>query len=76
MRQDLRSAIALPTKKGENGMAIFSLALVLFGGMIFFALCGLVIERYCDQQEQPLPHPKVRVQADKSGPRDLHRRAC
>lgn len=57
-------------------MAIFSLALVLFGGMIFFALCGLVIERYCDQKEQPLPHPKVHAQADKSGPRDLHRRAC
>ncbi len=57
-------------------MAIFSLALVLFGGMIFFALCGLVIERYCDQQEQPLTHPKVHAQADKSGPRDLHRRAC
>ena len=30
--------------------AVLSLAFVLFGGMIFFAVCGMLIERWCEEE--------------------------
>ena len=39
-------------KRGGTGMAaVLSLAFVLFGGMIFFAVCGMLIERWCEEEQ-------------------------
>ena len=36
--------------------AVLSLAFVLFGGMIFFAVGGMLIERWCEE-DQPASRP-------------------
>ena len=36
--------------------AVLSLAFVLFGGMIFFAVCGMLIERWCEEEHTDSRH--------------------
>lgn len=47
---------------------ILLLAFVLFGGMIFFAVCGILIERWCEQDSSAHSEQNVKQQ--------VHKKAC